>query len=110
MHLNTYTANLPRQTADHLTRVRGVSVHINCQDGSAGRIDADRSSQNLRLPHQVGSDLSLHSHNRPNGGVCIVENTRRRSSERAKRKERRDNDREDFQESINCDHNGITGG
>jgi hypothetical protein len=60
-------------------------LHIdgNGQHWNIGGIDADRSSQNSRLPHQVWRDLTLNSHNRLHSSVRIIQDTGGRVSERA---------------------------
>src|SRR4029453_7244569 len=91
MDLHTDPAKLPRKISNHFACVSGVSIYVNCQDGSASRIEAYRGSQNLRLPHQVGRDLSLDSHNRPNSGMSIVQNAGWRRSRRHERKNNKGN-------------------
>ncbi len=60
-----------------------VSIDVNGQHWNIGGIDADRSSQNFRLLHQVWRDLTLNSHNRLHSSVRIIQNTSGRASERA---------------------------
>ena len=82
MDLYADAAKLPRKIPNHLARVRGVSIDIDGQYRSASRIDADCGSQNLRLPHQVGCDLSLWTaHNGLDSGMSFVQNARWRPAD-----------------------------
>ena len=91
MDLHTDATNRSREITNHFPCVRSIAIDVNRQYWSTTGIDADRSSQNLRLLHQGWRDLTLNGHNRSNGGMRIIQNACGRSSKRADWKENEDN-------------------
>ena len=91
MDLYADAAKLPRKIPNHFARVSGVSIDINGQDWGASGIDADCGAQNFWLPHQIGCDLALDTHDGLDSGMSFVQNARWRRSRRAERKENKGN-------------------
>ena len=91
MDLHTDATNRSRELTNRFPCVRSIAIDVNGQYWSTTGINADRSSQNLRLLHQGRRDLTLNGHNRSNGGMRIIQNACGRSSKGADWKENEDN-------------------
>src|SRR4051794_13205926 len=98
MDLHADAAKFPWQVSNDFACVRGVAIDINGQYWSARGINADCSSQDFRLPHQIGCDLSLDINDGLYSGMSLVQNARRRSSRRLKRKKNKGNCCHEYQD------------
>ena len=114
MDLHADAAKFARQISNNFASVSRVSIDIDGQYWSASGIDADCSSQNFRLPHQIGCDLSLDTHNGLHSGMSLVQDAGWRRGRRPERKENKGNCcheyQDDAKESINWKHNGVVCG
>lgn len=108
MDLYADAAKLPGKIPNHFACVSGVSIDIDGQYWSASGIDADCGSQNFWLPHQIGCDFTLNTHDGLNSSMSFVQNASWRRSRRAERKKHKGNCCQEYQddakESISGEH------
>ena len=77
-----YSAQLRRERANDFTCIRRIAVYVNNERGRCGCIQPDRGPEHLRLAHPIRGDLFLNGNDSADCGMIIVEETRRRCSER----------------------------